>query len=62
MYLPRETVTDRIGRMFRTYTEDIAHEQLPKRWVELILELDEQERRRSESTTTASAGQSQENK
>jgi hypothetical protein len=45
MYPPRETVVDRIGRVLRTRLEDSEREALPKRWAELILALEEQERR-----------------
>jgi hypothetical protein len=37
---------DRIGRALRNETEELVREPLPKRWVDLILYLDEQERRR----------------
>jgi hypothetical protein len=38
----------RIGKALRAQSEDIAHEPLPKRWVDLIHYLDEQERKRAE--------------
>jgi hypothetical protein len=60
MYPPRETVIGRIARLLRTHTEDTAQERLPKRVVELILELDEQERRRSEPTSSDAPVQPQE--
>ena len=39
---------DRVGKAFQLYADDIAHEPLPMRWVELIRYLDEQERKSSE--------------
>jgi hypothetical protein len=38
---------DRIGKALRNETDEFVREPLPKRWVELILYLDEKERRRS---------------
>lgn len=43
-----------IAKNIRSHGEDITHEPLPRRWVELILHLDEQARthaRRSEGET-----------
>ena len=37
-----------IGRSLRGRDEDIAREPLPQRWVDLILYLDEQERKREQ--------------
>ena len=36
-----------IGKSLRGRDEDIAREELPQRWVDLILYLDEQERKRA---------------
>ena len=35
----------RIGTVLRTANDDVTHEQLPERWVDLIHYLDEKERR-----------------
>ena len=37
----------RLGKALRLYDDDITHEPLPRRWVDLIHHLDEQERNRS---------------
>jgi hypothetical protein len=44
----QETLLRRLGKAFHLYANDIAHEPLPQRWVELIRYLDEQERKSSE--------------
>ncbi len=44
----KETLLRRLGREFHIYADDIAHEPLPRRWVELIRYLDEQERMRKD--------------
>lgn len=36
-----------IGKALRRQSEQITHEQLPRRWVDLILHLDEEERKQS---------------
>jgi hypothetical protein len=46
--LVQETILQRLGRTFRGHDEDITHEPLPRRWVDLIHFLDEQERKRSD--------------
>ena len=38
----------RLGKLLHDQEEDITHEPVPKRWVELIHFLDEQERKRDE--------------
>jgi hypothetical protein len=43
-----ETILERIGKTLRGHDEGITHEPLPRRWVDLILYLDEQERKRAE--------------
>ena len=45
----QETPLRRLGKAFNLYADDIAHEPLPRRWVEIIRYLDEQERRSSSS-------------
>ena len=44
----QETLLRRLGKTFHLYGDDIAHEPLPRRWVDLIRYLDEQERKSSE--------------
>ena len=44
----QETILERIGKTLRGHDEGITHEPLPRRWVDLILYLDEQERKRAE--------------
>jgi hypothetical protein len=44
----QETILRRIGKAFRGQSEDITHETMPKRWVDLIHYLDEEERKRAE--------------
>jgi hypothetical protein len=48
MLQEQETILRRIGNALRGQSEDITHETLPKRWVDLIHYLDEQERKRAE--------------
>ena len=36
-----------IGKVLQSRDSDIVHEELPKRWVDLIHHLDEQERKRA---------------
>ena len=45
----RDSILNRIGKVFQARTEDTAHERLPERWVDLIQYLDEQEREREEA-------------
>ena len=44
----RETILQRLGKALHVQMDDITHEPLPRRWVELILYLEEHERTRSE--------------
>jgi hypothetical protein len=46
MQQPRTSMLHRIGKVFQARTEDIAHERLPERWLDLIQYLDAQERER----------------
>jgi len=46
--LVRETILQRLGRTLRGHDEYITREPLPRRWVDLIHFLDEQERKRSQ--------------
>jgi hypothetical protein len=47
----QESVLGRLGKALHIRMDDITHEALPRRWVELIHYLDEQERLRSEGPT-----------
>jgi hypothetical protein len=38
-----------IGKVLQSRDSDIVHEELPKRWVDLIHHLDEQERKREQA-------------
>ena len=42
----QETIIDRLGKTLHGRLDDITHEPLPRRWVDLIRHLDEQERNR----------------
>lgn len=44
---PQETILGRLGKALHVQMDAITHEALPSRWVELILHLDEQEKKRS---------------
>jgi hypothetical protein len=44
----QETILERLGKTLRGHNEDVTHAPLPRRWVDLIHFLDEQERKRSE--------------
>jgi len=46
MLMKDETILG-IGKALRRQSEHIAHEPLPRRWVDLILHLDEEERKQS---------------
>jgi hypothetical protein len=48
----QDTILRRLGKAFHLYADDIAHEPLPRRWVDLIRYLDEQERKSSEPSTS----------
>jgi hypothetical protein len=47
MLLAQESILQRIGKALRVQSNDITHEAVPTRWVDLILYLDEQERKRA---------------
>jgi len=51
----QETILERLGKTLRGHDKDITHEALPRRWVELILFLEEQERKQSERQPEADA-------
>ena len=51
----QESVLGLLGRVLRGRDNDIAHEPLPSRWVELIHHLDDKERKRSERPTVDNA-------
>ena len=53
----QETPLRRLGKAFNLYADDIAHEPLPRRWVEIIRYLDEQEGRSSELSQRAAGGE-----
>jgi hypothetical protein len=40
----QETVLERLGKALHARMDDITHEPVPRRWVELILFLEEKER------------------
>ena len=44
----RDTIFERLGNVLRVEGEDLTHAPLPRRWVDLILYLDEQERKSAE--------------
>ena len=43
-----EFIWARLGKAMQSQAVDATHEPLPRRWVDLIHHLDEQERRRSQ--------------
>jgi hypothetical protein len=43
------TILQRLGKALHVHDSDIAQAPLPRRWVDLIRHLDEQERRRSQA-------------
>ncbi len=43
----QETILGRLGKTLHVQMDDITHDPLPRRWVELILYLEKQERERS---------------
>ena len=45
---PQETILQRLGKTLHVQLDYITHDPLPRRWVELIHYLNEQERKRSE--------------
>jgi len=47
MQQPQGTILQRLGKALHVHDNDITQEPLPRRWVDLIRHLDEQERRRS---------------
>jgi len=40
----QETILERLGKALHVCMDDVTHEPLPRRWVELILFLEEKER------------------
>jgi hypothetical protein len=42
----QEAIIERLGKTLHGRLDDITHEPLPRRWVDLIRHLDEQERNR----------------
>ena len=44
----QKTNVEQLGKALQVRMDDITHEPLPRRWVELILYLEEQERMRPE--------------
>jgi hypothetical protein len=44
----QETILQRLGKALHVHWDDIAREPMPRRWVDLILFLEEKERKRSE--------------
>ena len=47
MYV-QETILQRLGKALNVRLDDVTHEPLPQRWIDLIRHLNEQERRQSE--------------
>jgi hypothetical protein len=43
---PQETILQRLGKALHVRMDDVTHEPLPRRWVELIHHLNEEERTR----------------
>lgn len=43
-----ESILQHIGKVLRAQDDDITHQPLPTRWVDMVHYLDEQERRRAE--------------
>ena len=43
-----DSILRRLGKLLHDQDDDITHEPLPKRWVDLIHFLDEKERKRDE--------------
>jgi hypothetical protein len=54
MWPRQESLLHRIGKVLRTQFDDITHEPVPTRWVDLIHYLDEQERKRAQRRSTES--------
>ena len=48
----QETIIDRLGKTLHGRLDDITHEPLPQRWVDLIRHLDEQERTQAQQKKT----------
>src|SRR6476660_2394156 len=53
----QETLLRRLGKAFHFYADDIAHEPLPRRWVDLIRYLDDRERKSLERRQPAGDGE-----
>jgi hypothetical protein len=45
------TILQRLGKALHVHDNDVTQEPLPRRWVDLIRHLDEQERRCSQDQT-----------
>jgi hypothetical protein len=46
--VPQETILQRLGKALHAHWDATAHEPLPRRWIELIQHLNEQERKQSD--------------
>jgi hypothetical protein len=44
----QETILERLGKTLHVRMDEITHEPLPRRWVDLIHHLNEEERKRSD--------------
>ena len=52
----QETILQRLGKTLIVRLDDVTHEPLPQRWVDLIQHLNEQERRQSSANLSLSRG------
>jgi hypothetical protein len=48
MLKPQDTIQQWLRQALHAQLDEVSHEELPRRWVELIRHLDEQERRQAE--------------
>ena len=48
MQQDHDSILRRLGKLLHDQDDDITHEPLPKRWVDLIHFLDEEERKRTD--------------
>ena len=55
------SILGRLGKLLHDQDDDITHEPLPKRWVELIHRLNEEERKRTDARQEEKRPRDQEN-
>jgi hypothetical protein len=56
MQIVQDTILRHLGKVLHAYVDDVTDEPVPRRWVDLILYLDEQERKSAKLAQPAAGG------